>query len=79
MHIYAFIAILVPKLVDMLMPVCLLCTGLWALGGEVPQYRRMDRRLWDGPTSAVAPRPLSLLAQDEPISSRSAALLAVSK
>jgi len=31
---------------------------LWALVGEVPRHRRADRPLWDGPTSAVAPRPL---------------------
>jgi len=32
--------------------------SLWALVGEVPRHRRADRPLWDGPTSAVAPRPL---------------------
>ena len=31
---------------------------LWALVGEVPRHRRADRPLWDGPTSAVARRPL---------------------
>jgi len=31
---------------------------LWALVGEVPRHRRADCPLWDGPTSAVAPRPL---------------------
>jgi len=39
------------------------------LVGEVPRHRRADRPSWDGPTSAVAPRPLSL-AQGEPISSK---------
>jgi len=29
-----------------------------ALVGEVPRHRRADRPLWDGPTSAVTPRPL---------------------
>jgi len=33
-------------------------SSLWALVGEVPRHRRADRPLWDGPTSAVAPRPL---------------------
>ena len=44
--------------------------------GEVPRHRRADRPLWDGPTSAVAPRPLSL-AQGEPVGSKWAVLLAV--
>jgi len=36
-HLYAFIAILVPKLVAMVMPVCSLCTGVSQVHSTIAQ------------------------------------------
>jgi len=37
MHLYAFIAILVPKLVAMVTPLCSLCTGVSQMNSTIPQ------------------------------------------
>ena len=37
MHLYAFIAILVPKLVAMVTPLCLLCTGVSQVNSLIVQ------------------------------------------
>jgi len=48
MHLHAFIAILVPKLVAMVMPLCLLCTRVSKVNSQMAQTLYQNQTAWIG-------------------------------